>query len=565
MLGKKNQLWFIKFKPLFAVIVVLGTSVSTSLWGQTHSERVTIFSSFQPSLQEFSKINIKPEPPTTYFETLETEFPSVEKVMSTSAELELISPLLARTKDNQNEYRNYVKAGLGSFISPFFFFMHHSNLSKETSLDLSIQHLSSWIKVKDYAPSDWMQNAFSLGLNHAFSNHSLRSDLYYKYNSNRYYGFKPDDFPENDFIKSDLAQSYQNIGFSTVLKSNYKDVNMLHHEISLKYNYLTDHFTAREHSFNLKGDLQKNFDWFRYDGNQTTGIEINTGYYANNDSVSKSTDFLLGLMPTLRLSGSFYEINAGLRLNYLNDSSAHFYAYPVLSGKLFMFDQRVEMYALMDGDLNRQSLYQMTDYNPFLRSGEAAYWSNTRFLFKTGIKTGIIKNLDLHFGLQFNEIDNAGFYITDTTTPFQNTLKVVNDNVNLLTFVGELSYKLSNKFMIASKLQVDKYEPTTLTRAWHTPSFQMNLRANYQFDEKLRFLSEMIFQGHRYAPYYMGGIEKIMDLKPVADINIGSEYAISEQFTVFVQINNLLHNKYERYYNYPVQGIQLFAGMSLKF
>ncbi|MDO8896751.1 MAG: TonB-dependent receptor, partial [Bacteroidales bacterium] len=158
-----------------------------------------------------------------------------------------------------------------------------------------------------------------------------------------------------------------------------------------------------------------------------------------------------------------------------------------------------------------------------------------------------------------------GFFIPDTSTVFQNTLTVTFDNIKKLRFSGEASYKLTNKINIGTRLLFDQYTMDSLTKAWHMPGFQMHFIAGYQFDEKLRLKSELMFQDKRYAPSYVNGIENLVALKPVTDINLGAEYAINEQFTVFAQVNNLLHNRYERYYMYPVQGIQLFAGMSLRF
>ncbi len=559
---KYSLLAFLHSMRVFAFLTMLMPVV---LLGQTHSERVTVVGSFQPSLQEFQKINLKPEAPTSGIEAFKPKFTKVENVLFTKSDAELISPLAVQIREKKNTFHNYVRAGLGSNISPIFLFQHHSELGKQTSFDLGIQHLSSWTNVQDYAPSDWMKNTFSAGLNHSFSNHTLRTNLYYKRNHNRYYGFKPGDFPNDNFTKDSIAQHYQNIGIETVLNSNYKDFYALHHKAAIRFNTFRDRFKASEQSFEINAELRKNFELFRYSGTQTIGLDIDNGFYSNKDSISGYKDFRLGLLPGLKLTGSFYELSAGFRFEFMNDSSTHLFAYPMLSGKLFMFDEKVELFAKMDGQIERNSLSQITEINPFLRSAEMAWWSNSRFIFETGIKTGVIKNLDLHLGLRYEETDHAGFFITDTSTVFQNTLTVAFDNIKKLRFSGEASYKLTNKINIGTRLLFDQYTMDSLTKAWHMPGFQMHFIAGYQFDEKLRLKAELMFQDKRYAPSYVNGIENLVALKPVTDINLGAEYAINEQFTVFAQVNNLLHNRYERYYMYPVQGIQLFAGMSLRF
>lgn len=565
MFKKANKKSDFDFPLMARTLVWVALLLPSVIFAQTHSERVTIVGSFQPSLREFQKINLKPETPASGLNTFVPKFTKVENVLFTKSDAELISPLTVQIREKKNTYHNYVRAGIGSNISPLFLFQHHSELGRQTSFDLGIQHLSSWTSVNDFAPSDWMKNKFSAGINHSFSNHTLRTNLYYKRNHNRYYGFKPNDFPNENFTKDSIAQYYQNYGLSAVLNSNYKDFYALHHKATVRINNMNDRFDAKEQLFEIDAELMKNFELFRYAGTQTIGLDVKNGFYTNKDSISKFNDFRLGLLPYLKLTGSFYELSAGLRFEYLKDSSARFFAYPMLSGKLFMFDQKVELSALLDGQIERNSLNFVTEINPFLRSGEMAWWSNSRFIFESVVKTGVIKNLDLHFGLRYEETDHAGFFITDTSTLFQNTLTVAFDDIKKLRFSAEASYKLTNKINIGTRLLFDQYSMDRLTKAWHMPGFQMHLTAGYQFDEKLRIITEMFFEDKRYAPSYVNGIENIVTLDAITDVNIGAEYAINEQFTVFAQINNILHNRYERFYNHPVQGIQLFAGMSLRF
>ncbi|MDP3442754.1 MAG: hypothetical protein Q8T08_07820, partial [Ignavibacteria bacterium] len=525
----------------------------------------TIVGAFQPSLSEFSKINVKPEAPKHNFSPQNLQFSTLDKVISTQADLELISPDFRQPTEKQNTFRNYVKAGIGTNISPLFLFQHHSKLSKETSFDFGIQHLSSWTTIPDYAPSDWMKNQFSTDVKHAFTDHILHTGLTYNYNTNRYYGFKPEDFPSVTILKDTIAQKYQNIGFHSELASNYKDVSKLHHAIGVNYNYFSDYYKAREHFFELNGQLRKDYEWFDFDGTQTTALEVVTGYYANSDSLNKTNNFFFGALPSLTLKGSFYEVQAGVRMNFLNDTSSHFYVYPKISGKLLMFDQKLAFFAGIDGNSNRSNLFEITDINPFLMSGQQTWWTNSRFIFDAGFKTAVIKNLDLYFGLRFEDNNSEGFYVTDTSTMLKNTYTVVYDDLKEMIYLAQASYKLSNKLLISTLIEYSQREMTNLSHAWNKANFEMNVKARYQFDEKLNFSTEMFFQGKRYAPTYINGIETAIELKPVADINIISEYAINQQFAVFAQVNNLLHDKYERFHNYPVQGIQLIIGMNLKF
>ena len=54
-------------------------------------------------------------------------------------------------------------------------------------------------------------------------------------------------------------------------------------------------------------------------------------------------------------------------------------------------------------------------------------------------------------------------------------------------------------------------------------------------------------------------------LKNVYDLSLGADYKINDQVTAFALLDNVAHQKYELFYNYPVTGIQFFAGVKLRF
>ena len=54
-------------------------------------------------------------------------------------------------------------------------------------------------------------------------------------------------------------------------------------------------------------------------------------------------------------------------------------------------------------------------------------------------------------------------------------------------------------------------------------------------------------------------------LKPVIDLKIGGEYALNDDFDIYGEIGNLLHDKYCRFYDKPSYGIQFSAGMKYRF
>jgi outer membrane receptor protein involved in Fe transport len=59
--------------------------------------------------------------------------------------------------------------------------------------------------------------------------------------------------------------------------------------------------------------------------------------------------------------------------------------------------------------------------------------------------------------------------------------------------------------------------------------------------------------------------DQVAKLNTIADIGAGAEYSYIPRLSAFVQANNILNNKYERWRNYEAYGFNIFGGLRLKF
>ena len=56
-----------------------------------------------------------------------------------------------------------------------------------------------------------------------------------------------------------------------------------------------------------------------------------------------------------------------------------------------------------------------------------------------------------------------------------------------------------------------------------------------------------------------------VELDPAFDLNVRSEYLISESFSIFAQFNNITSSQYPLFFNYPVRGFQALGGLTWSF
>ncbi len=560
----KNITYSIKSSLVILAVLFAGAQLS----GQTN-ERVTVIGTFQPSLGTFLRIPASPEAVQTTFEPVKFDYIFLDRVIETKTDLESIPPLQVTPERRGSSYNNYLRAAIGSRLSPYFLYRHNSPLSNNTRFGLGLRHFSSWLDMAEYAPADFMQNRMNLNLEHDLRDHSFSIELHYQYNTNRFYGFKPDDYPNLSFDKKDLFQRFSTAGARTTFQSNYDSPTALHHKIDLDYYYLMDNYSSIEHGAKARLNLQKDYNLLDLDSKQSLALDADYSFYLNQDSLSSAYVMDIGLVPAIVLDGSFYYLKAGVRLNLdLNDSS-RFNIYPAIQAKLFLLESSVEIYSNFGGGLNRVSYKSLIDMNPYVSSILPLHWENTQFSYEGGFKAAFIKNLELHVGVGYQIISDKSFFVTDRTMPLPNRFTLDFDDVQLFQFTAEAAYKFNELVGLHLNYSLNDYTMTKLAHPWHEPLSVLKAKVEVNPIPKISFQAEVIAGGKRYAPNYVTTnnltVEEVIELDPFIDLNLGAEYRFNERFTSFVTVNNLLNAKYPRFLNYPVFGFQLFAGISYSF
>jgi hypothetical protein len=91
-----------------------------------------------------------------------------------------------------------------------------------------------------------------------------------------------------------------------------------------------------------------------------------------------------------------------------------------------------------------------------------------------------------------------------------------------------------------------------------------------QFTGSLRWnaFKQLLLKGDLYAfsgaqALLSDGSEK--NMKGGTDLSAGAEFKINQQFSAWLDFDNILNSKYERWNNYPVYGLQVIGGILIHF
>ena len=546
-------------KKINFVITAFFILISSLLNAQSHNEEVTVEGKYTPQIQKSERLIKTPDMPKRDFSIPNYEINTEDFSYEYKADLEPISPLSYTSSNDLDFSNNFVKAGFGTRLSPDFLFRHHSSISKKTSIGVGVDHNSTWLNMKEYVNSKYMNNAFALTMTNRLSQFQLHSYVDYHY----------DMYHLNDStVESPEARIIHSLNAKITANNNKSSYKSLYDEFSLEYNYSGIQGGTQEHLLRLRAHLEHSNSWFQYsNGTQTLIADIN----ADIDHIDQ-TLFLAAFNPHFDLNGDFYNLRLGLRVDIKTYSTSIGGIYPDIKGSLYLFKKNIEFYAGIGGSTKINTLKDILAENPFVVSdllnlAEFDY-EKTKIAFQGGFKFKALNMFSGNIGVRYRMINNHVFYVgsKDQLGAFDiilNDCNIFNFNANVrfqfrddISVIGDFAY---NKYNYST---ITENDPITRAEVWYTPEIEFTLKGIYELNKNWNFSLASYIEGSRYALIDYSEIQK---LKPICDLQLGCDYNLNDDLSFYVEIKNLIHDKYQIYYNYPSYGFQAFIGFKYKF
>ena len=585
-------------RPIITLILALAALTATA----QHDEQVTVEGKYRPKVNKVNKLQLQPETPQPSYNYPTSEVNPIEAKQKFTLDLEKIAPTGFAAKKDQLVIptNNFLMAGIGTRLSPVFLYKHNSMLTKTLGLGVGVKHNSSWLNIKNYAPSGYMNNLFDINLTTSkFDGFQVDGGVYYKNDMYHYYGLNRSEFPvsltDTQIEALCPRQTYNTIGGHLGLSSTSTRMAELTHSGSVDYHYTFDAFEAKEHSIELDYGLGYTQNWWGDKSHpQKAGLDLGFQYdgFKLGDNETENR-ILFKVNPFLEMSDEFYKLHLGVRIDGTTNVAPEdkFLAVrPDLSGSIFVLNKKLEFYAGLNGGRKLLRFSEIVEENPFYSCNYLPNHSfgvfrsrNVKLGFEGGVRTNIVDIVDLHLGVRYRHTDNDPFYqqnkatvalpiTTGTQFPIWNSYELVYDETQTVSVLINARVRLRNSLTADLGFAYNSCKPSVEEYAWYRPSTESKLKLTYDLNDKLSFNSSLLYQGGRYAKVWNDGplakypprysSEKMKD---VFDLSLGADYKVNDQITAFALLDNVACQKYQLYYNYPVTGIQLFAGVKLRF
>ena len=524
-------------------------AVSLMAQNELPTSQVEVVKQFEARLAEANRITIQPEdvvvptlPPTFKYSVIDHQ----ENVTYIAPE---IKPRGYRTGRGPEIYRGYLKAGAGwplNYLGQFGY-RFDMDRSRNANIFADLRGLNDGKignrKVMNASVKGDMNYYTDLGLKlSGFA--GFHRDMYHYYNP-------PTEI--DSLTTSKVAYTDFHVGASI---QNHKENDFgIDYLLKIEGNFLNSNFAQKNNTFNITGRVGKNFG---------EAVVLSVGLASYNDIYKDVQDIKQNYFefnPELTYSTGRFKVSGGvLVLSSGSDASIK----PDAEIEVGIIPNTIHAFVGADGGYKINTLRNFIAENPFMaHTMDSLHITNINHYY-AGVK-GNISGISYQLQGGYRAMnDLALFQIrppVDTLEDYFILYEPIFDDATNIYGELSISMPLLNNLNVYSLIRYDHYEMEELAEAYYIPSTKVQLGGKYSMMEgrvnlglDFNFLTAVKYPENEFQ-------------KPnaVFDINLSGEYLFTENFGAFLQLNNLADSRYIRWQDYEGLGLNVLAGISVRF
>lgn len=451
-------------------------------------------------------------------------------------------------------YANYVKLGIGNYLSPYAELFTNTKRNERFSAGLHARHFSSVYGPVDRRNSGTGENTVSVFGKHFGDAITVNGGIKYQRDKYYFYGYDPASEVDRDTIK----QAFNLIAVNAGIKDNFSDSD-ISFSLNGDFKRLADRFDARESQANLAFNL----DYLLSEElTATIKTSLLASKYSNEGSMSRT---LFRIAPSFAYQLEALTIEGGFNAVYDNDSLVNHQnlkLFPFINAAYSLVDG-IQVYGSVSGDVKEQTLSNFVDENPWLKPNVGLLHTIQPLVLAGGIKGVLAKSLAFDAGFSVGDYKNMHYYVNDPEDTTKFTILYDTHGTTLFNLYGELGFTASRVFRAGIRGDYYGYDVRSVAEAWHKPKYKLTASGYYNIYDKIAVTA---------GAYFMGGIkareprgQEAIHLDAIADLNFKLDYLFSDRFAAFLSFNNLLSKNYSRFLNYPSQGLLVMGGIGYSF
>ncbi|MCB0685011.1 MAG: hypothetical protein KDC53_00760 [Saprospiraceae bacterium] len=531
---------------IFAVLMVSFCQLASAQDLQT--ETVEVVKNFEARLADANKQRLEPAPEVKEVSDQKFAYNIEEKVMEVEYLPPSIRPIGVSTTPLDPGYNGFAKAGFGYPISPYLDAGYLFGSESNSNLLARITHHSA--NDKNFANRRFSDND-ALLKGTLETNRGFAIDGYSSVSIDNYafYGYDHED-TTNNFTAEDVKNKLNLYELGLKVYNSTETDATLNYWAGFDVYRFANNFATRETGLKLDLGLTK---WF---GDNPLSIAIGTDLTRLKDTtIQKLNNFFVN--PTFSFGTSSLRFKMGGRLASSNEE---YFIFPDVELLISLAGNGLSLFAGADGGLRKNNFKILSQYNPFLVSELSDIRNSQYYDFYAGVK-GRVSGVEYSAQAGYKPTNDLALFQVNQDKPW-NRFDILYDTAKIIYIQASLKGQILNNLDISGSIVQNFYDLNNQDRAWYLPKLQGNVGLSYlALDQKLRLKAEVYVNDA--VPFQKLDFPEEPNL--LFDVSLGADYFLTENFGLFLHVNNLSTNQYRRWYGYPGFGLNVLGGITARF
>jgi hypothetical protein len=529
------------------------------------TEEIEVVRPYKPVLAEAVKLRRSPDLNDVQTYKAKFNYSLTDRKLELNSDINKLKAQQVAAENKEELINNYVKGGLGSAST--LLGEAYINMGADPALQAGgfFQHFSQSGKLNKQQTSQQKLSAFGRSIGDSYT---LSGRVNINRNGLYFYGIdnnnpKLNSNPEKQILKLAEAEG-------EIVNKFTEDPDAFSYAAKINGYIWSDNFKARENSLVINGYVNKRISSFNL------GLAASTEFGSTKDSLVNVGNNLLKLNPYIRLQANGVKINAGLNFVQEFGTFSSTRMFPAVTADFTLIPDYLQIFGEVKGDVNRTSLRQLTDENPFLNKNITIQNPVEKLSISGGIKGTGGPGFGYKARFYHRKIEDMPLFVNSFGA--FNKFDVIYDYGNMKNtgIEGELSIQVSDALKWTGRVNFDDYQPASESQTWFKPLMRVSSDLVFNITKEFTLNGSVAIQDDSKAKVYLSAPanpyllpdptqESIVTVKGFVDLGAGASYKINNQFSAFARVNNLLNTSYTRYLYYEPIGMNIFGGVSYSF
>jgi hypothetical protein len=518
------------------------------------SEEIVVTTAYKPILADAVKIRRNPDLEDKEPFKAPLSYTALDKTLQDNTDIAQAPAMKIPKEQDAEVYNSYAKLGVGNLKTTYGELYIDNGRDEALQVGGYLKHFMQDGSLYQQKSDRGEAGVFGKSIG---DESTLSGSINYGYRSNYFYGYDQLNPPP---VLQVNRQYFSTLSGEAELAKNYKDEdNQFIYALKLSGYTFSNALAAKENNLVLSGYINETVNHFY------AGLAGNVDFNTVKDSLYSFNNNIIRLNPYLKFQGDNYKIDAGVNIVSEFGQSTSFHIFPAAKLEFQVIPKYVRLFAEASGDVNKASIRDFSEENPFLGPNINIHNSIDQLDLSVGLKGMLAPGLGFKASIFRNSVKDMPLFVSNFNfAQGYNRFTVIYDdgNARVNGFNGELDYKPADDLDIFGRVEFKNYQLASEAQPWNLPKFTLTAGTTIHINDQISVHGSLVFRGDtedRLAN------NQVVNINSYADLSGGIEYKINTRVSIFGQVNNILNNDYQTWLYYPNYGFNIFGGVGYKF